>query len=81
MPEDLLAERGIDVIDETLRRNKRAALKLPRKWLRRQDFLPDAIVTERLKSYGAALRDIGLTPKHQMGGRLNNALPFDPILL
>ncbi len=42
------------------------------KLLKRQGFLPDAIVTGRLKSYGATLRDIGLTRKHQMGGRLNN---------
>ena len=55
-----------------MRPGKRAALKLLRKLLKRQGFLPDAIVTDRLKSYGAALRDIGLTRKHQMGGRPNN---------
>ena len=70
--------RAVDSEGEVLevlvqkRRNKRAALKLLRKLLKRQGFLPDAIVTDRLKSSGAALRDIGLTRKHQMGGRLNN---------
>ena len=36
------------------RRNKKAALKLMRKLFRKQDFVPSAIVTDRLPSYGAA---------------------------
>ncbi len=115
--EDLLAERGIDVSHEIVRRwswkfgqaysrrlrkarprpdgrwhldeafisiigkqmylwravdSEGEALKLLRKLLKRQGFLPSAIVTDRLKSYGAALGEIGLTRKHQMGDRLNN---------
>ncbi len=54
------------------RRDKRAALKLLRKLLKRQGISPDAIVTDKLRSYGAALRDLGMTHKHVTGGRLNN---------
>ena len=54
------------------RRDRRAALKLMRRLLKKQGFLPDAIVTDLLKSYGAALRDLGLGRTHHMGGRLNN---------
>lgn len=34
--------------------------------------MPDAIVTDRLRSYGAALRDLGLAGRHETGGRSNN---------
>jgi len=54
------------------RRNRKAALKLMRRLLKRQGCLPDAIVTDRLRSYGAALRDPDLTDRHVMGGRSNN---------
>lgn len=54
------------------KRNRKAALKLMRKLLKRQGFVPDAIVTDRLRSYGAALRDLGLTNRHEMGDRMNN---------
>ena len=36
------------------RRNKRAALKLMRKLLKKQGYIPDAIVTDKLGSYTAA---------------------------
>ncbi len=54
------------------RRNKRAALKLIRKLLKNQGFVPDVIVTDKLPSYGAALREIGRTRYHDFGGRKNN---------
>ena len=41
------------------RRNKKVALKLTRKLPRKQDFLPSTIVTDKLPSYGAALRELG----------------------
>lgn len=53
-------------------RNKKAALKLMRKLLKTQGFLPSAIVTDRLSSYGAELRELGLTSRHDIGGRKNN---------
>ena len=54
------------------RRNKKAALKLMRKLLKKQAFTPSAIVTDKLPSYGAALRDFGLSRCHDFGGRKNN---------
>ena len=54
------------------RRNKRAALKLMRKLLRSQGVRPLKIVTDKLKSYGAAFRDLRLGHLHDTGHRLNN---------
>jgi transposase-like protein len=55
------------------RRNKHAALKLLRKLLRNQGVHPEAITTDKLPSYGAAVRDLGLTSAHRPGGmRANN---------
>ena len=54
------------------RRNKQVALKLMRKLLKKQGYIPDKIVTDRLGSYGAALRELGLAHLHVTGGRLNN---------
>ncbi len=54
------------------RRNKRAALKLMRKLLKSQGFIPNAIVTDKLPSYGAALRELNLSKCHDFGGRKNN---------
>jgi len=54
------------------RRNKRAALKLMRKFLKKQGYIPDEIVTDKLASYAAALRELGLAHLQVTGGRLNN---------
>jgi transposase-like protein len=54
------------------RRDRRAAHKLMRRLLKRQGHLPDAIVTDRLRTYGDALRDLGLADRHVAGGRSNN---------
>ncbi len=70
--------RAVDSEGEVLdilvqkRRNKRAALKLMRKLLKNQGIRPTQIVTDRLGSYGAALRELGLEKHHKMGGRSNN---------
>ena len=61
----------LDVIVQP-RRDRKAALKLLRRLLKRQGYLPDAIVTDRLRSYGAALRDLALEGRHVTGGRSNN---------
>ena len=53
-------------------RDKAAALRLLRKLLRRQDFVPTVIITDKLRSYGAALRDIGFSGLHEQGLRANN---------
>ncbi|MDO8802379.1 IS6 family transposase [Phenylobacterium sp.] len=54
------------------RRNKGAALKLLRKLLKNQGVRPEAIVTDRLASYRAAARDLGLTARHRPGGMREN---------
>ncbi len=54
------------------RRNKKAALKLMRRLLRKQGLLPSAIVADKLPSYGAAFRELGLSRHHDLGGRKNN---------
>ncbi len=61
----------LDVLVQS-RWNKRAALKLMRKLLKSQGIAPDAIVTDKLPSFGAVLRDIGMKSKHVSGGRSNN---------
>ena len=70
--------RAVDSEGEVLeilvqsRRNKRVALKLMRKLLKKQGFVPDAVVTDKLPSYGAALRELNLSKNHDFGGRKNN---------
>jgi putative transposase len=49
------------------RRNKRAALRLLRKLLKRQGYVPDRFVTDGLLSYGAALKTIGCRSRHRPG--------------
>ncbi len=61
----------LDILVQS-RRNKKAALKLMRKLLKKQGFVPDAFVTDKLPSYGAALGDLGLSKRHDFGGRKNN---------
>ena len=55
------------------RRNKHAALKLLRRLLKNQGIHPETITTDKLASYGAAARELGLTSRHRPGGvRENN---------
>jgi transposase-like protein len=54
------------------RRDKRVALKLMRKLLRKQGFAPRLVVTDKLRSYGAAFRDLHLTCRYEQGLRKNN---------
>ncbi len=54
------------------RRNKAAALKLLWKLLKNQGFAPDKIVTDGLPSYGAALRELGCSKRHQPGQLKHN---------
>ena len=60
---DLLVQR---------RRDKAAAVKLMRKLLKKQGFAPEVLVTDKLRSYGAAKSEIGLTARHEQGLRKNN---------
>ena len=61
----------LDILVQS-RRNKKAALKFMRRLLKKQCFVPDTIVTDKLPSYGAALKDLGLARRHDFGGRKNN---------
>jgi transposase-like protein len=54
------------------RRNTAAAVRLMRKLLRKQGFAPETIVTDKLRSYGAAIRQLGISARHQQGQRQNN---------
>jgi transposase-like protein len=54
------------------RRNKHAALKLLRKLLKTQGVHPESITTDKLASYGAAVRELGLTACHRPGGMREN---------
>ncbi len=43
-----------------------------RKLLRKQGYAPRVLVTDKLRSYGAARRDLGLSARHEQGLRKNN---------
>ena len=53
------------------RRDKHAALKLMRKLLKKFAFARERLVTDDLRSYGAAARDLGIEHLHE-GGRWKN---------
>ena len=61
----------LDILVQS-KRDRMATLKFMRKMLKRQGYVPDTIVTDRLRSYGAALRELSLTGHHVTGGRSNN---------
>ena len=65
--------RAVDAEGEVLdvlvqsKRNKHAALKLMRKLLKKHAFAPDRLVTDDLRSYGAAARELGIERRHERG--------------
>ena len=61
----------LDVVVQR-RRNTKAATRLLRKLLKNQGVRPTKIVTDRLGSYGAALKLLGLKHLQDVGGRKNN---------
>ena len=70
--------RAVDSEGEVLdmlvqsRRDKQAALRLMRKLLKNQGMAPEELVTDRLRAYGAAARELGLSAEHIQGKRKNN---------
>ena len=70
--------RAVDAEGEVLdillqsRRDRKAALKLMRKLLKKQGVVPNVVVTDRLASYQAALRELRLRHRHVTGGLSNN---------
>ncbi len=55
----------------TKRRDRKAALEFLKRAMKRYGG-PQAIVTDRLRSYGAAMRDIGVERRQVCGRWLNN---------
>ena len=49
-----------------------AALKLMRKLLKKYGFVPDRLITDDLRSYGAAARDLGIEKRRERGRWKNN---------
>lgn len=70
--------RAVDAEGEVLdvlvqpRRDRKAAIRLMRKLLRKHGFVPMTLVTDKLPSYTAAFCDLGLAARHKRGLRLNN---------
>ena len=70
--------RAVDAEGEVLdvlvqsKRDQRAALKLMRKLLKKYGFVPDRLITDDLRSYGAAARDLGIEKHHERGRWKNN---------
>ena len=70
--------RAVDAEGEVLdvlvqsKRNKHAALKLMRKLLRKYAVVPERMVTDDLRSYGAATLDLGIDHLHDRGRWKNN---------
>jgi putative transposase len=70
--------RAVDAEGEVLdvlvqsKRDKHAALKLMRKLLKKYGFVPDRMITDDLRSYGAAARDLGIESRHERGQWRNN---------
>jgi putative transposase len=54
------------------KRNKHAALKLMRKLLKKYAFAPERLVTDDLRSYGAAACDLGIEHLRERGRWKNN---------
>ena len=70
--------RAVDSEGEVLdilvqpRRDRKAALKLMRKLLKKQGVTPATIVTDKLGSYSSALRELGVARRHDTGRWKNN---------
>ena len=54
------------------RRDSRAASRLMRKLLKKQGFAPKLLVTDKLRSYGSAFRQLKLICPHEQGLGKNN---------
>jgi transposase-like protein len=54
------------------RRDEAEAVKLMRNLLKKHGFASNALVTDKLRSYGAATSEMGLSARHAQGLRRNN---------
>ena len=72
--------RAIDQEGQTLdvlvqaKRDKKAALMLMRKLLKKHGFAPRTVVTDKWRAYTAAFRELGLTAWHRRGKWKNNRI-------
>ncbi len=64
----------LDILVQS-RRDTKAAVRLMRKLIRKQGFAPEVLVTDKLGSYGAAKRKLGLLARHEQGLRKNSHQP------
>jgi len=70
--------RGVDqhgaVLDVLVqsRRDKRAAKRLMRKLLKKHGRAPRVLITDKLRSYAAANKDLGINVEHRQHKGLNN---------
>jgi transposase-like protein len=70
--------RAVDAEGEVLdvlvqsKRDKHAALKLMRTLLKKYGFVPERMITDDLRSYGAAASDLGIESRHERGQWRNN---------
>jgi putative transposase len=70
--------RAVDAEGEVLdvlvqsKRDQHAAIKLMRRLLKKYGFVPDRLITDDLRSYGAAVRDLGIEKHHERGRWKNN---------
>ena len=67
-----LAEGEVLEVLVQSKRNRHAALKLMRKLLKKYAFAPERLVTDDLRSYGCAARDLGLESRRVRGRWKNN---------
>ncbi len=65
-------EGGVLDILVQARRDKKAARKPMRKLLKKHGFARTEIVTDKLRSYGAAFRDMDLAAHHETSQYMNN---------
>jgi putative transposase len=76
--------RAVDAEGEVLdvlvqsKRNKQAALKLMRKLLKKYSLVPDRLITDDLRSYGAAACDLGIESRHVRGRWTKNRAENSP---
>lgn len=70
--------RAVDAEGEVLdvlvqaKRDKHAALKLMRTLLKKYGFVPELLITDDLRSYGAAARELGIEKHYERGRWRNN---------
>ena len=63
-----------EVLDILVRRkrDKAAAAKHMRKLIKKHGFGPEVLITDKLRSYGAAKAQLGLLARHEQNQRKNN---------